>query len=93
MLPNYSRSWILGEDKYVDLEIHSRQPGIAVIPRAEWSLTRAGEIKAEKTGICEIDGSRISALIEPNQTGKYVLEITYEVPPETRKVRVTLDVH
>lgn len=40
-----------------------------------------------------MEGNRIRALIEPQKTGNYTLEITYELPPETRKVRVMVDVH
>ena len=93
MLPTYKRSWILGEDKYIDLEVRSRQPGPVVIPSADWTLTRYEASEAEQTGTCEVDDGRISVLIEPQQAGTYTLEITYEVPPETRKVRVMLDVH
>lgn len=92
MLPVYKRSWILGEDKYVDLEVRSAQPGAVVIPKAEWVLRRNGVTEAEQMGACAVDGAFVSTLVEPQQTGTYTLEITYEVPPETRKVRVILDV-
>ena len=48
--------------------------------------------KPEQEGTCEVEKGRISVLVEPQQTGMYTLEITYEIPPETRKVRVILDV-
>ncbi len=92
MLPVYKRSWILGEDKYVDLEVRSTQPGIVVIPKAEWVLRRNGVTEVEQMGTCEVNGTFISTLVEPQQIGTYTLEITYEVPPEIRKVRVILDV-
>ncbi len=92
MLPTYKRSWILGEDKYVDLEVRSRQAGQVVIPRADWELSRNGADAPEQAGACEVRDGRISALVEPRETGLYTLEITYEIPPETRKARVILDV-
>ncbi len=92
MLPVYKRNWILGEDKYVDLEVRSGQPGPVVIPHAEWTLTKNLDEKPEQEGTCEVEKGRISVLVEPQQTGMYTLEITYEIPPETRKVRVILDV-
>ena len=92
MLPVYKRNWILGEDKYVDLEVRSGQPGPVVIPHAEWTLTKNLKGKPEQEGTCEVENGRISVLVEPQETGAYTLEITYEIPPETRKVRVILDV-
>ncbi len=50
------------------------------------------EGKPEQEGTCEVEKGRINVLVEPQQTGMYTLEITYEIPPETRKVRVILDV-
>lgn len=93
MLPVYKRDWILGEDKYVDLEIRSRQPGPVVIPSAVWELKKSIQTKPEQIGTCEISGAEISVLVEPQETGVYTLEITYEIPPEMRKVRVVLNVH
>lgn len=93
MLPTYKRSWILGEDKYVELEVRrQQQPGPVVIPHAGWALVKHATGVTEQAGVCDIEGGRISMLIEPQRVGLYTLEITYEVPPETRKVRVMLDV-
>ncbi|WP_154666508.1 hypothetical protein [Anaeromassilibacillus senegalensis] len=92
MSPTYKMDWILGEDKYVDLEVRSRPAGPVVVPRAVWNLKRNIEGTIEQTGTCEVDGGRIGVLVEPQQVGAYTLEITYEIPPETRKVRVMLDV-
>ena len=93
MLPVYKRSWILGEGKYVELEVCSTQKGEVTIPSASWSLTPETAAEAEQSGACEVEGNRIRALIEPQKTGNYTLEITYELQPETRKVRVMVDVH
>lgn len=93
MLPVYKRDWILGEDKYIDLEVRSNQLGPIVILSASWELKKNIDTDPEQTGTCEIDGAQISALVEPRETGVYTLEITYEIPPETRKVRVILNVH
>lgn len=93
MLPVYKRDWILGEDKYIELEVHSKQSGPIVIPSASWELKKNMDADPEQAGACEIDGALISVLVEPRETGVYTLEITYEIPPETRKVRVILNVH
>lgn len=93
MLPTYKRSWILGENKYVELEVRSKRAESIVVSQANWTLTQDAASEAEQTGTCEVNGGLISALVEPRQTGAYTLEITYKMPPETRKVRVMLDVH
>ena len=61
--------------------------------KRELVLTPETAVEAEQSGACEVEGNRIRALIEPQKTGNYTLEITYELPPETRKVRVMVDVH
>ena len=75
------------------LEVCSTQKGEVTIPSASWSLTPETAAEAEQSGACEVEGNRIRALIEPQKTGNYTLEITYELPPVTRKVRVMGDVH
>ena len=54
MLPVYKRSWILGEDKYVELEVCSTQKGEVTIPSASWSLTPETAVEAEQSGACEV---------------------------------------
>ena len=59
------RQYILGEDKYVELEIRCRQKdATVVIPEATWELFRASKDVPESTGSCEIDRQYIRALIE-----------------------------
>lgn len=64
------RQYILGEDKYVELEIRCRQKdATVVIPEATWELFRASKDVPESTGSCEIDRQYIRALIEPGERG------------------------
>ena len=87
------RQYILGEDKYVELEIRCRQKdATVVIPEATWELFRASKDVPESTGSCEIDRQYIRALIEPGERGQYRLIITYSIPPETRKAEGVLNV-
>lgn len=87
------RQFILGEDKYVELEIRCRQRDAAVvIPEASWELSRVSGEAPESSGACEIERQYIRALIEPRERGEYRLMITYSIPPETRKAEVRLDV-
>ena len=44
------------------------------------------------TGPCIVNGSQFMVLLEPTQTGSFVLEVEYTIAPEVRKVRVAIDV-
>lgn len=88
----FKRDFILGEDKYIDFLVASRQENVdVVIDSACWDLTKVG--KGESLhGDCRITGNMISALICPPSSGNYILTITYKIPPETRKMEVELNV-
>lgn len=87
------RQYILGEDKYVELEVICRQPdATVVIPEATWELWRVSQDTPESSGSCEVDRQYIRALVEPQERAQYRLVITYAIPPETRKAEVMLNV-
>lgn len=82
------REFILGEEKYVEFQVCSTIAQTIVITSATFVLSKAGE--TDVTGSCAIDGGKISTLIEPAEKGTYLLEITYIIVDEKRKVRVIL---
>ena len=84
------REFILGEQKYIKFEATSCDGMPVVITGASYTLSEGENIV--DSGICMIDGAEILALIEPKNLGDYILEVTYHVAPETRKVRVAIHV-
>lgn len=83
------RSFIWGEEKYVDFQVKNRDNRPAVVTEADFTLFKDFQIVQQ--GECEIDGSFVSALVDPPDVGKYLLEVRYTVPPETRKVKVVVE--
>lgn len=84
------REFILGEEKFLDFQVRSTITQTVVITSATYKLSINGA--DDIVGICVINGSKISVLLEPPNRGTYLLEITYVVAEETRKVRVHLSV-
>lgn len=84
------RDFILGERKYIKFTATSCNNEPVVITDAGYTLSKDGEVT--ETGICTIDGADIMALIAPDEIGDYILELTYTIAPETRKVRVAIHV-
>lgn len=84
------RKFILGEEKYLDFEVRSKSLHTIVITSAYYKLMRGANVIL--SGNCEINGDRISILLEPPERGDYVLELTYTVAPETRKEKIILRV-
>ena len=89
----FERTFILGEEKYLDFKVTSRKGETIVILSANYALLDFYDNeKTIKDGVCEIDGDNISILLEPPTKGDYIVELTYVVAPETRKARVILHV-
>lgn len=82
--------FILGESKYVDFSITSKANEPFVIASANYQLKDGSTVMS--SGSCEIDGTTVSALLSPAQRGRFALEVTYTIPPETRKARVYVNV-
>jgi hypothetical protein len=82
--------FILGEQKYVDFNIKSRTDESFVIISASYQFKNGSEVL--DSGPCEIDGSIVSVLLAPQSRGRFVLEIAYTIPPETRKAKVFINV-
>ena len=84
------RDFIKGEKKYVKFRATSCDNLPVVITDATYTLMQ-GDISVT-SGICTVSGGEFMALIEADTEGDFVLEVTYTVAPETRKVRVAIHV-
>lgn len=79
----------LGEKKYVAIRVQSCNKRAFEITNATYTLKKGSE--TETSGICEIyqergDSAQLSALIQPQaKNTQYILEFTYEIPPEILK--------
>lgn len=84
------RDFILGEKKYIKFKATSYDGVPVIIIHAAYELLKDNVVVS--SGACEINGESFMALIEPLNLGEHVLEVTYTVAPETRKVRVAINV-
>lgn len=84
------RDFIWGEEKYIDIQVTSKVNRPVVVESADFVLYK--DFQAVQQGKCEIEGAFVSALVKPPDVGQYLLEIRYTVPPETRKVKVAVNV-
>jgi hypothetical protein len=85
--------FILGEKKYIQFQVKSTIQQKVVITSATWSLKHAETMEEVLTGTCEIENdSEIQLLLMPEANGQYILEVTYTIPPEIRKVRCGISV-
>lgn len=82
------RIFILGEEKFVEFQVRSTKAQTVVITSATYELSKPSTTAI--TGICEIDGDKISTLLEPIEKGTYLFEVTYVIAEETRKIRINL---
>ena len=82
--------FIKGEKKYIQFLISSKKKEPVIITDATYTLIRNDEVISGK---CNIDGSTLMVLLDPVNVGSYQLEVTYTIPPETRKVRCVIDVN
>ena len=82
------REFLLGEEKYIDFQVLSTIAQTIEITSATFILSKSGA--TDVTGDCVIDGDKISVLLEPIATGTYVLEVTYLIGDETRKIKVNV---
>lgn len=82
--------FLLGERKYLDFLITHKTNDAFTIRQAEYTLSRGDRVVSN--GDCVIDGHKLSAFIEPNARGHYMLELTYLIGAETRKARYFVDV-
>ena len=82
--------FIKGEKKYIQILISSKKKEPIIITSATYTLTRNNEVVI--SGDCEIKDSTLLVLLDPVSIGSYQLEVTYTIPPETRKVRCVIDV-
>lgn len=82
--------YILGEDKYVKILIHSPNNDPFEIDSASYELLRYGEV--EDSGAALIDEHIIGMKLCPQKRTTYELMITYKVIDTTRKVQIQLEV-
>lgn len=86
----------LGEKKYVAIRVQSCDRRTFEVTQAKYILKKGMEI--EESGICEIyqdrkDSVQLSALIQPQaKNTQYILEFTYEIPPEILKYAIQVGV-
>lgn len=86
----------LGERKYVDIRVMGCNGASIIVENARYVLANGDEI--ETSGDCLIERESdssvlLSALIQPQiPGGVYLLEFTYEVPPEILKYNVRVNV-
>lgn len=92
----------VGEKKYVSAIIRTRNKNDAiVINKATWELyTAPGKIYQPKDQNinnidknCLISGDEVSALIELNEKGTFILEFTVEIAPERIKEKIAIRVN
>lgn len=86
----YKVKFILGEDKYVKILIHSPNNDPFEIDSASYELLRYGEV--EDSGAALIDEHAIGMKLCPRERAVYNLTITYKVVDTTRKVQIQLEV-
>lgn len=82
--------FIKGEKKYVQFLVSSKKKEPVIITDASFVLTRNEEVVL--SGECEVEDSTILVFLEAVSMGSYMLEVTYTIPPETRKARCVIDV-
>lgn len=82
--------FILGEQKYLDFNITSRTNEQFVISASTYQLKDGAEVL--DNGNCDINGATLTVLLAPNKRGRFILEVSYTIPPETRKARVFVNV-
>lgn len=81
-------NYILGEDKYVRLLLHSPHDEPFEIAEAHYELKLYEE--TEESGSAIIDGHEIGVRLCPNNRGIYELIFTYSVADTVRKVSVNV---
>lgn len=84
------RDFILGEKKYVKFKATACDNLPPVITGATYTLTQDGDLVT--SGSCIVNGGEFMVLLEPPAKGDYLLEVSYTVAPELRKVQVAIHV-
>ena len=82
--------FLLGEQRYIRFNIISRKKQPVIITDATYVLSHNGN--ELDRGKCEIEDSSMKVFINASETGTMQLEVTYVIPPETRKVRCSVNV-
>ena len=71
--------------------ISSKKKEPLIITEATYNLLHNDETVS--SGKCEVADSKVMVLLELEEYGSYVLEVTYTIAPETRKARCLIDVY
>ncbi len=82
--------FLLGEQRYIRFDVISRKMQPVIITDASYVLQHNGTELAR--GNCEVDGSTMKVFVNATEMGTMQLEVTYTVPPETRKARCCINV-
>ena len=86
-----TRNFILGEEKYIDIQVKSQWRKDFLINTATWELL---DSKGQKVAgnSCEINDNILSCLVAPPSKGTFTLEVSYYIAPEKRKIRIPIKV-
>ena len=80
-----------GEERVVDAEIGSKIPNETIVAtNATWTLTDRSTNEIADSGVCDVDGRKLSAFFGSNVKGRYVLKVTAQVGRETIKQRLNV---
>ena len=82
----------VGEKKYVDAIVRTKdEKDLVIINRASWEIYENPEAKPI-TGSCFVSGDKVSALIETNKKGNFILKFIVEIGSETIIEKIALRV-
>lgn len=82
----------VGEKKYVDAIIRTKNENdVVIINEAKWELYETLESKIGN-GNCSVSGDKVSALIETNKKGNYILSFIVTIGPEIIIEKIALRV-
>ncbi len=85
--------FILGETKYVTSKVFAAdETETVVVTTAFYELKRLCDNVTEAMGNLTVSGSKLKALISPEQAGKYILTETVTVGAETFKKSIPVNV-
>lgn len=84
------KKFLLGEIRQLCFSVKSTKKEKIVILSADYAIYKDGQIL--KTGQCDIENEQISLIYDCDEEGQFLLEITYSIAPERRKLRCKIDV-
>lgn len=83
---------ILGEKREITIHISSTKDQPFTIRNAKWNLINRNKGLVVESGACTVVDKNVSALIQPQVDGSYILEFSYEIANEILKATVKIEV-